>query len=191
MSVLNLPPRDPQGSPSSVHDSALFCSVLCYVAPHPLPRLPEASMCTLCSVNDRGNFIRAIEFNYPFLESSEDVRLTARHLPEAPGAHLLKRSVCGAFRAWVFTLLPPTSRDSAPFPTAKHTSNPAGFWAWILGRESQSWELSKVFILIMFPFILFFVTYSFILNRTYDQVSLLPSSIIEFYVSLSYFLKLD
>lgn len=35
-------------------------------------------MYNLCSVNDRGNFIRVIEFNYPFLELSKDARLTAR-----------------------------------------------------------------------------------------------------------------
>lgn len=52
-------------------------------------------------------------------------------------------------------LLLQTYRDSAPFPTAKRISNPAGCWAQILGRESQSLDLSKVFILIMFPFILF------------------------------------
>lgn len=100
-----------------------------------VPSLPEASMYTLCSVNDRGNFIRVIEFNYPFLEWSEDARLTAQHLSEAPGDHLLKMTVCSVFRAWVFMLLLQIYRDSAPFPTAKLTSNPAVFWAWIPGRK--------------------------------------------------------
>lgn len=108
------------------------------------------------------------------------MRLTARHLPEAPGAHLLKTSVCGVFRAWVFMLLPQTSRDSAPFPTAKRTSSPAGFWAWILGRESQSWELTKVFILIMFPFILgFFFFFCHLLF--YSQSYVWPGQFISFF----------
>lgn len=53
-----------------------------------LPSLPKAP-CTIHSVNDRGNFIRAIDFNYPLLALSEDARLTAPHTPEVPGDHLL------------------------------------------------------------------------------------------------------
>jgi hypothetical protein len=38
-----------------------------------------------------------------------------------------------------------TYRESAPFPTAKFTSNPAGYWAWVPGREGQSLDLTKAF----------------------------------------------
>lgn len=36
-----------------------------------------------------------------------------------------------------------THRDTAPLPTAKLTSNPAGWWAWIPGSESQPLDLTK------------------------------------------------
>lgn len=83
----------PQGSPSLANDSSLFYSVLRRWSPAQagLPPVSRKAPCTLRAVNDRGNFIRAMEFNYPFLELSEDARLTARRSPEAPGDHLLWR----------------------------------------------------------------------------------------------------
>lgn len=95
-------------------------------------------------------------------------------------------SVCGVFRAWIFRLLLQTYRDSAPFPTAKLTSNPAGYWAQILGRESQSLELTKVlfwscFHLSCFCHLLFYFQFYIWPGH------ILPSSITEFSFSLSYF----
>lgn len=94
----------------------------------PLPGLPEASLHTLCSVNDRGNFIRAMEFNYPFLELSEDARLTAQHLPEAPGGpssedECARRCSMPGFSCF---LRSPSEMQLRP-PTARLTSHPAGF----------------------------------------------------------------
>lgn len=43
----------------------------------------------------------------------------------------------------VFMFLLQTHRDTAPLPTAKLTSNPAGWWAWIPGSESQPLDLTK------------------------------------------------
>lgn len=85
----------PWGSHSSVNDWSPSSSVLVddLLLRFVLPSLPKAPW-TIYSVNDRGNFIRAIEFNYPLLALSEDARLTAPHTPEVPGDHLLWRWVC-------------------------------------------------------------------------------------------------
>lgn len=85
----------PWGSHSSVNDWSPSSSVLVddLLLRFVLPTLPKAPW-TIYSVNDRGNFIRVIEFNYPLLALSEDARLTAPHSPEVPGDHLLLRWVC-------------------------------------------------------------------------------------------------
>ena len=99
-------------------------------------------------------------------------------------------SACGVFRGWVFLLLLQTYRGCS-IPTAKLTSNPAEYWAWILGRESQSLDLTRVFILIMFPFILFCFCF-FCHGLFYPQSCIrpgqfMPSSITKLCFSLSYY----
>lgn len=103
-------------------------------------RLHEQSL----QLNDRGDFIRVIEFNFPFLElMGGDARLTAQPSPAVLGDAFSEERCAWCVQSLVFMFLLQTHRDTAPLPTAKLTSNPAGWWAWIPGSESQPLDLTK------------------------------------------------
>lgn len=140
----------------------------------------------------QGDFIRVIEFNYPFLELREDARLTAQPSPAVLGDAFSEERCAWCVQSLVFMFLLQTHRDTAPLPTAKLTSNPAGWWAWIPGSESQPLDLTKALYFDQTSIYLVFVTYTFIPCPIDDQVTILPSSITWLYFSLSYFfLRLD
>ena len=73
-------------------------------------------------------------------------------------------SLCGVFKGWVFLHFLQTHTGCC-IPTTTLPSNPAEHWAWVQGRESRSLDLTRAFILIMFPFILFFFLSFFFLSR--------------------------
>jgi len=75
-------------------------------------------------VNSKGSFIRATEFNYPFLELGEDVGLTTQHATSARGPSSPMMSLCGVFKGWVFLILLQT-HTGCSIPTATLSSNPA------------------------------------------------------------------
>ena len=103
-------------------------------------------------------------------------------------------SLCGVFKGWVFLLFLQTHTGCC-IPTTTLPSNPAEHWAWVQGRESRSLDLTRAFILIMFPFILFFfLSFFFFFCRVlfYPQSYIwlgqfMPSSIAELHFSLSYY----
>lgn len=98
-------------------------------------------------------------------------------------------SLCGVFKGWVFLILF-QNHTGCSIPTTTLPSNPAEHWAWVQGRESRSLDLTRAFILIMFPFILFFFFFCRVLFYPQSYIwpgRFMPSSIAELRFSLSYY----
>lgn len=95
----------------------------------------ESSMNNLCSINDKEDFIRVIEFNYPFLEPRRNEKLTAQHSPAVLGECLLWREVCLACSESGFHVSSANTQRDCSSPHCQAHFKPC----WVVSLNPGQW----------------------------------------------------